>query len=418
VTTKSASSLTLLALMVLAIGINYIDRGSLSIVKTDVATEFELDSAQMGLLFSAFFWSYALSQVATGWLVDRFDVKWLYAGGFLVWSLATVSMAFAGSFTFFLLLRLALGVGESIAYPATSRMIVSNFPEQRRGIANALIDAATKLGPMLALLLGGLLVASSGWRSLFVVVGIGGMLWLPAWLWLVPSQAKGQGDAPAATIAKVPFAALLTRQEVWGTSLGFFCLGYTWAFLLSWLPAYLEESRGFTKESMALFGSWPFAAMAVTSICGGWLADRWIRGGASATTARKSFLIGGLVLCSGFMFAAVLAPDVRMCIALLCAACASLGLYTSNVWAVTQTLAGRNAAGQWTGLQNAIGNIGGAISPALTGWLVKETGSYYSAFAAASFILVIGVFAYLALVRQIEPLDWDLKEQELQGALR
>lgn len=418
-TKKVASSLTLLILMVLAIGINYIDRGSLSIVKTDVATEFSLDGTQMGLLFSAFFWSYALSQIATGWLVDRFDVKWLYAGGFLLWSLATVSMALAGSFVVFLMLRLVLGFGESIAYPATSRMLVANFPEERRGFANALIDAATKVGPMLALLFGGLLVAQSGWRALFLVVGIGGMLWLPAWLWLVPSQEKPtEADAAKSAITKVPFAALLTRHEVWGTSLGFFCLGYTWAFLLSWLPAYLEESRGFSKESMALLGSLPFGAMAITAICGGWLADRWIRGGATTTTARKTFLIGGLVLCSGFMFSAVLVEDVRVCIVLLCAACASLGLYTSNVWAVTQTLAGRNAAGQWTGLQNAIGNIGGAISPALTGWLVEETGSYYSAFAAASFILVIGVFAYLALVRQIEPVDWDLEKQELQGALR
>ncbi|EAQ79262.1 MFS transporter [Blastopirellula marina] len=416
-TMKSASSATLLTLMVIAIGVNYIDRGSLSIVKTDVAAEFELSSVQMGWLFSAFFWSYALSQVATGWLVDRFDVKWLYAGGFLVWSLATVSMAMSGSFAIFLLLRLVLGVGESIAYPATSRMIVMNFPERRRGIANALIDAATKLGPMLALLFGGLLVANSGWRSLFVVVGLGGLLWLPAWLWLVPSQQKPTIDAPKAR-TNVPFSELFKRQEVWGTSLGFFCLGYTWAFLLSWLPAYLEESRHFSKESMALFGSLPFAAMAVTSLCGGWLADRWIHAGASATLARKVFLIGGLVLCSVFMFASVLTPDPRACILLLCLACASLGFYTSNVWAVTQTLAGPNAAGQWTGLQNAIGNIGGAISPALTGWLVQETGSYYSAFAAASVMLVVGVFAYVGLVRQIVPLDWDDEKQELQGALR
>ncbi|UUO04937.1 MFS transporter [Blastopirellula sp. J2-11] len=415
-TIKSASSATLLTLMVIAIGVNYIDRGSLSIVKTDVATEFELSSVQMGWLFSAFFWSYALSQVATGWLVDRFDVKWLYAGGFLIWSLATVSMAMSGSFAIFLLLRLVLGAGESIAYPATSRMIVMNFPERRRGIANASIDAATKLGPMLALLFGGLLVASNGWRSLFVVVGLGGLLWLPAWLWLVPSQQKPTTDAPA-TRTNVPFSKLFKRQEVWGTSLGFFCLGYTWAFLLSWLPAYLEESRHFSKESMALFGSMPFAAMAVTSLCGGWLADRWIHAGASATLARKVFLIGGLVLCSLFMFASVLTPDPRACILLLCLACASLGFYTSNVWAVTQTLAGPNAAGQWTGLQNAIGNIGGAISPALTGWLVQETGSYYSAFAAASVMLVVGVFAYVGLVRQIVPLDWGDEKQELQGAL-
>ena len=88
-----------------------------------------------------------------------------------------------------------------------------------------------------------------------------------------------------------PFSALFKRQEVWGTSLGFFCLGYTWAFLLSWLPAYLEESRGFSKESMAIFASLPFLAMAVTSIFGGWLSDRLIRGGASPTKIRKTFMI-------------------------------------------------------------------------------------------------------------------------------
>src|SRR5690606_35632760 len=101
---------------------------------------------------------------------------------------------------------------------------------------------------------------------------------------------------------RVGFAELLTRREVWGTSLGFFCLGYTWAFLLSWLPAYLEDSRGFSKESMAIFGSLPFWAMAFTSLAGGWLADRWIQLGATPTRVRKSFLIGGLLLCAGFMY--------------------------------------------------------------------------------------------------------------------
>lgn len=412
---KSASSVTLLVLLVFAIGINYIDRGSLSVVKTDVAAEFELSNTQLGLLFSAFFWSYALSQIFAGWLVDRTDVKWLYAGGFLVWSLATVSMAVSSSFAVFLLLRLLLGLGESVAFPASSKLIVLNFEEHRRGLANALLDAASKLGPTFALLLGGLLVAGSGWRMLFLVVGLGGMFWLPAWLWLIPSQQK-DAKQQATTRITVPVSALLRRQEFWGTCLGFFCLGYTWAFLLSWLPAYLEESRNFSKESMAIFGSLPFLAMAVTSILGGWLSDRLIRGGASPTRVRKSFMLGGLMLCAFPMFGAVLATDHRVCIGLLCLACASLGFYTSNVWAITQTMAGPYAAGQWTGLQNAIGNIGSAISPALTGWLVQETGSYYTAFAAASVVLVGAVFCYVVMVRQIVPLEWQHSSHELQGA--
>lgn len=412
-----AKATTLLVLLVVAIAINYIDRGTLAIVKTDVAAEFQFDDAQMGLLFSAFFWSYALSQILTGWLVDRYDVKWLYAGGFLVWSLATVSMAFSNSFAIFLMLRLMLGVGESIAFPASSRVIVMNFAEHRRGLANALIDAASKLGPTLALLFGGLLVASSGWRALFIVVGLGGLLWLPAWIWLVPAQGASTEKASSRRMT-VTFKELFRRKEVWGTSLGFFCLGYTWAFLLSWLPAYLEESRNFSKESMAIFGSLPFAAMAITSIFGGWMADRWIRKGATPTRTRKTFMLSGLALCAVLMFAAVVAPDPRTCIVFLCLACASLGLYTSNVWAVTQTLAGPNAAGQWTGLQNAIGNIGGALSPAFTGWLVHETGSYYMAFVAASVVLIVGVFAYIVLVKEIAPLDWHQQTPDESPALQ
>jgi MFS-type transporter involved in bile tolerance (Atg22 family) len=114
-----------------------------------------------------------------------------------------------------------------------------------------------------------------------------------------------------------------------------------------------------------------------------------------------------LLFCAVFLYAASIAPSDTSCIALLVAACASLGLYSSNAWAVTQTLAGPRAAGQWSGLQNAIGNMGGVASPALTGWIVKETGSFSLAFTAAALMLVVGVFAYLCLLPAIAPLEWD-----------
>ncbi|WP_437230748.1 MFS transporter [Planctomicrobium sp. SH661] len=409
---KLSPSTVLLLLLVLAIGINYVDRGSLSIVKTDVAAEFQLDDAQMGLLFSAFFWSYALSQIATGWIVDRFKVKWVYAAGFLIWSVATILMGFSSNFTMLLILRLVLGFGESVAYPATSRFIVMHFDEGRRGLANSLIDAATKLGPALSILFGGLVVANYGWRALFYVIGLGSLFWLPLWFWFAPSQSEG-AVVRSEKLGTVGWSQLLARKEVWGTSLGFFSLGYTWAFLLSWLPSYLEKARGFSKESMAIFGAMPFTAMAATAIFGGWLSDSWIRRGASPTRIRKGFLIGGFLLCAIFMYAAMASPDSRVCIVLLCLACASLGLYTSNAWALTQTLAGPKAAGQWTGIQNAIGNIGGAISPALTGWLVRESGTYSSAFAAASLILVAGVLTYPFMIGEVAPLKWRRPEESV-----
>ena len=405
---RSARPATLLALLVLAVGINYVDRGSLSVAKTEVSAEFRLDPVEMGLLFSAFFWSYAVCQIAAGWFVDRYNVKWVYAAGFLLWSLATLATGFVNGFAALFAMRLLLGLGESVAFPATSRVIVENFAEHRRGLANALVDAASKVGPALSVLSGGLIVARWGWRAMFVFVGAASLFWLVPWLALIPSPEKrvpetteDPGGRPG-----VGFGRLLACRAVWGTSLGFFGLGYAWYFLVSWLPAYLEEDRGFSKEAMAVFGSLPFWAMAGTSLLSGWLSDRWIAGGATPTLVRKTFLVAGLLLCAAFMAAAVAARDDATCVSLLTVACASLGLYSSNAWAVTQTLAGPPAAGRWSGLQNAVGNLGGVASPALTGWIVKETGSFTLAFAAASSALVAGVLAYLLLVGRVAPVDW------------
>ncbi len=398
----------MLVLLVLAVGINYMDRGSLSVAKPDMAREFNLDNKQMGLLLSAFFWSYSLCQLLAGWLVDRYDVKWVYAGGFLVWSLATAGMGLISGFAVFMALRLALGIGESVAYPATSRILATNFPEERRGFANALVDAGSKIGPALSTLIGGMVIAHFGWRALFLVIGLSSLLWLIPWLTFIPAQREPAPvvSATSTSLANVKLVELLVRREVWGTSLGMFCLGYVWAFLVTWLPSYLIEERGFTKEAMAVLGSLPFWAMAATSLTGGWFSDCWIRAGGSPTQVRKTFLYVGFGLCALFIFPAVTVHDPRWCIAFLVAACGSLGFYTSNVWAVTQTLAGSHAAGKWTGVQNAIGNFGGGLAPALTGWIVAETKSFYLAFATASAMLIVGIIAYLLLVGRIAPLTW------------
>ena len=403
-----AKPTTLVVLLVLAIGINYLDRGSLSVAKPALAAEYALNPTQMGFLFSAFFWSYALFQLVSGWLVDRYDVKWVYAGGFVLWSAATLAMSFFSTFAAFFALRLLLGIGESVAYPATSRILAEHLPEDRRGLANGLIDAGSKLGPALSTLLGGLVVAEYGWRALFLVLGVASFFWLIPWIALVPSQGRPGVDAAATTPPEpaITLLELLRRREVWGTSLGMFCLGFVWYFLLSWLPSYLVDARGFSLSSMAVLGSLPVWAMAGTTAFGGWLSDRWIRGGMSPTRVRKGFLIAGFSLCAVFMFPAAVVTNASLSVALLVAACASLGIYTSNVWAVTQSLAGRRAAGNWTGLQNCIGNFGGVVSPLLTGWIVTQTQSYLLAFAAASVVLLAGIFAYVLLVPKIETLTW------------
>lgn len=393
----------ILILLVVSVGINYIDRGLLSVSAPLIQAQLGLSPTQLGVLFSAFFWTYASVQVLAGWVVDRYPLKWVYAIGYFVWSVATAVTGLVEGFGQLLGARLVLGIGESVAYPATSKILVREFPESRRGLANAMVDAGSKIGPGLSTLAGGLLVSHYGWRALFIGVGLASLVWLIPWL----SYAHGGRERVEEQRAASPtMMELLMRREAWGTYLGMFALGYVWYFLLSWLPSYLVKERGFSMQTMAVLGSVPFWGMAVATLAGGWASDKWIRAGGNPTRVRKTFLVGGLLLCGATMLPAVLVADARWSVGWLTAACLSLGIYTSNVWAVTQTLAGPVAAGRWSGIQNAIGNLGGVVSPVVTGWIVSVTGSFVLAFVGASVVLVSGAGCYLFLLGEVKGVDW------------
>ena len=304
----------------------------------------------------------------------------------------------AGSLPFLLLTRLLLGAGESVAYPAYSKFLARDFPEERRGFANALIDAGSKVGPGLSMLTGGLTVARFGWRPLFIVLGLGSLFWLIPWLaWTReshPNQRELSSIGPG-------WIEILRRRETWGTSLGMFALGYVWYFLLTWLPTYFVRERGLSMREMAVFGSLPFWAMAASSLLCGWMSDRSIRSGGDPTRVRKRYIASGLLLSGAALFPASVVTDTAACLTLMTLSCIFLGFFTSNVWAVTQTLAGPQAAGKWTAIQNAIGNLGGVASPLITGWIVQRTGSFVLAFAAATSVLFIGTIVYMSLVSRV-----------------
>lgn len=393
----------LLFLLTASVAINYVDRGALSVAAPLILRDLHLSPAQMGLLFSAFFWSYSVFQLVAGWLVDRFSIKWVYAGGYLIWSIATAAVGLVNGLPALLGARLLLGIGESVAYPAASKVIVRYFSEERRGFANALVDTGAKLGPGLSTLLGGLAVATYGWRAMFLVLGLASLFWLVPWLLVA------KPDAPIAEggDAKGPsWREILHCSQVWGTSVGMFSLGYVHYFLLSWLPSYLVSERGLSMSSMAVLGSIPFLCMAVSTLICGWTSDRWIRSGATPGKVRKLYAGSGLILCASAILPASLVKSSGTSILLITTACVCLGLFTSNVWAITQTLAGPLAAGRWTGFQNAIGNLGGVISPLLTGWIVSETGSYWLAFAAATLVILVGTSIYLMSLGKMEPVTW------------
>src|SRR6202140_3570173 len=292
-------------LLALSIFINYIDRGNLAIAAPLIKDDLGLSYSQLGVLLASFFYTYAIFQIVSGWLVDRFPVNWVLALGILLGSAATFGTGLVSGFKLLLVMRLILGIGESVAYPSYSKIISRHFSESQRGRANSLISAGQACGPAVGTLLGGLLIAHAGWRLFFVVFGVASSLWLIPWLKFLrkpaPLGSAGILPIPAALGAPTgePVSAtilqILQQRSAWGTFAGLFAYNYVWYFFITWLPTYLERERHFSVQAMSIVTSLAFFVLATTALVSGWLSDKWIATGATPTRVRKIFTGAGLV---------------------------------------------------------------------------------------------------------------------------
>jgi ACS family D-galactonate transporter-like MFS transporter len=404
-TKLSGAQWGVLALLFVSIFINYIDRSNLSIaVALPAPKGLSLDPARQGYLLSAFFWTYALFQLfgIVGAVLDRFDVGKVYAVAFLVWSAATALTGVASGFVLLFSLRLILGMGESAAYPSYSKIFATHFPEHHRGLANAVIDAGSKFGPALGMLVGGLLMGQFGWRPFFIVLGAASLVWLIPWMKWMP---RGHGIS-GEKLAKPPRALhILAQRSAWGSFGGLFCGNYFWYFLLTWLPSYMVKERHFSSRRMTTMSALAYLAIGVSAALCGWLSDHWIASGATPTKVRKTFTVGGLTL-STIILPVVMVTSRDLSMALLFLTCIFFGMWSSNHWALIQTLAGPPAAGKWTGIQNGIGNLAGVVAPAVTGVVVERTGEFFWAFVVATGVLLAGACFYLFVIGRIEQVDW------------
>lgn len=396
---RAASPWPLLALLSFSVLINYLDRSNLSAAAPLLADEMGLSDSQLGLLLSSFFWTYASCQILAGWLVDRFNVVTVYAAGFALWSLATGAIAFSHGFAMLVLMRLLLGAGESVAFPAYSKILVRIFPESQRGLANSVLDACTKLGPAIGIYFAAWFMQRFGWRAFFLATGFGALLWLPFWLRYARLAAHAPEQPAAGEAAGIGpgWRELLSSRTVWATFLGLFCHNYNWYLLLAWLPTMLVRERRFTMLGM---GAWNAALLAVTAaatLAAGWYSDRLAARCHGVARLRRSFLVAGLLVTGAAMPFTVASSEWISALSLL-TAFTGIGIYVSNCWAFTQTLAG-SAAGRWTGLQNAFANLGGVLAPAVTGILAEKTGHFLPAVLASAAILLAGAGVYAFLAR-------------------
>jgi len=389
------------SLLVLLLGtavlLNYVDRGAIGIAAPLMTAELKLDPKAFGIVVSAFFWVYAPVQLFVGWLVDRFSVYRLMAAGLVLWAAGTLAMGFAGGFASLLILRVMLGVGETIAFPGGSKIITRHVPADRRGVANAAMALGIALGPAVGTLAGGLILANYGWRAIFISFGIVTLLWLLPW-WLAVPRGR---DTEANADARVRLGALVGRWSLWSMSIAHFASNYIFYFLLSWLPLFLTKSRGLPIREMTLLATLGYAAQAIAAIGFGATSDWWTRTGRSEAAVRRLMMVLGQLLAGGAVLGLAYATAPAAIAVLLCVAGIATGALSLNIYAVAQMFAGPRAAGTWVGFQNALGNVSGIAGPIITGIIVAEAG-YNIAFLVTAAVGVAGAIWWLVAVPRIE----------------
>jgi MFS family permease len=397
-------TLSLVLLVAAAIFLNYVDRGTVAVAAPLMKAELGLTATGFGIAVSAFFWIYAPIQLAVGWLCDRLSVYRLLAGGLALWALSTMAMGLVGSLAGLVVLRLLLGVGESIAFPGSSKIICRHVPPARRGIANAAIAAGIALGPALGTLAGGLITAHYGWRPMFVLFGLATLLWLAPWsavMRALPAETGHGGDR------RPVLARLVRTRALWSTSFGHFAVNYGFYFLLAWLPLYLVQQRGFSLEQMTMLATAVYAAQAATALLLGWSCDRRVAAGRDEGPACRLLIIGGISLLGLAILGIAVAPNDGMLIAFLLLAGIGTGPCSTNLYAIAQIFAGSRAAGSYVGVQNAVGNFAGIIGPIVTGIIVDRTGSFFNAFLVTAAVCGAGALCWMFAVPRIVPLDLD-----------
>src|SRR3989440_54479 len=408
------------ALLGVGIVINYFDRVNLSVATTPLIKEFHFSNAEIGLLLSSYLWSYTLLQIPVGALLDRIGVKWIMRVGTILWSIASFMTAIVSGLGLILLSRILLGIGESPAFPGSSKATGYWFPVKERGRATTAFDAAAKLSSAVGLPIVALAVASWGWRAGFWMTGILSLLYAVVfWLlyrnpgeskrlseteqkYIVEGGSQQEGAVPTNTAASLGF--LLRQRKIWGLTLGFTAYNYAFNLFLVWLPGYLQTQLHVTVLKSGLYLIVPWLVAAVTDVLiGGVLVDRLISSGADPTKVRRVLFTIGMLLGITAIGAAF-TTNVNIAVTWLTISLAGLAFAAPIAWSIPSLIAPKGTVGTVGGIMNFLGNLAGIVGPVVAGFVADRTGFGLN-FLITGAILLVGIFCFLFLLGRIEQIE-------------
>ncbi|MGF0237998.1 MFS transporter [Rhodococcus sp. IEGM1300] len=419
-TLKKYQTLTVILLLLIGI-VNYLDRSALSIANTSIQKDMLLSPSQMGILLSAFSIAYAFAQLPLGMVIDRLGSKIALGASLLAWSVAQSMSGLVNSFGAFIGLRILLGVGEAPMFPSAAKALSEWFDAEERGTPTGIVWSSTCVGPCLAPPLLTLFMVNFGWRGMFIITGVIGLVLGLCWFAFYKSKAQylaqlaDSGELPpvpqtvpvpvADTAApKVSFFAdwldLFKHRSTWGAILGFMGVIYMLWLHLTWLPGYFEREHGLDLFKTAWVVSLAYLFGAFGTIIAGRVCDRLVKRGMGILGSRKCTVVSGLLLAAAFTVPLSFVSDLTGCIILLCLALFFINMASATAWMIVNTIVATPRVASFGSIQNFGGYIAGSLAPIVTGFSIQYSGSFATAFMISAVVAVLSALAYFLLLKE------------------
>jgi MFS family permease len=384
----------------------YMDRVNISITAPLIMKEYNWDEKTLGIILSSFFLGYTLLQIPGGWLADRFGGKKVLTVGVLWWSVFTLITPLARTVPGMASVRILMGLGEGVNFPSIQSIAARWVPASERSRVMGFILSGVSLGSILAFPLATLIMTTHGWRWVFYIFGLFGLVWCVFWVLFAVNRPEEHqtihpkelekilADRPEIPPVKnIPWNKILSKASVWALVINHFCASWGFFMFLTWLPTYLIKAQGFSIKEMGLYSMLPYITMVIGSNATGWLADYCIQRTGNITLIRKLFHTISLVGASILLIFLAQATGKFTVLMLISSALGLMSMTGSTTGPNSMDIAPRYS-GTIMGMQTTAGNIAGIIVPLVVGWIVTETGQWSLIFYIAAAIMLFAVIVW------------------------